>query len=440
MTNTGTTSRLRTLLTLVASALFLVMLLAFGARWKLNQRSHAAGDVLVAEARALTLASERVTRPPHTDEPLPGTLAEALGPLMPEVVRLYDSQPKPPEPVSQACAEVREGKRPLAELPRECREALEQGRPLMQRVLRTSRAEAGGLPEGLRALDDPHHPNQRVGMVALQNILKLAALDIRFQLEAGQADAALETCLDGLALARDLAAGSTLLGAMVSAAGHGILFPPCSEALNHASLKDVQRAEVALRHIREGQAPLSSALRYERVYMPLAVAGWQLDRGQLEALPAGARALATQNLATLDIPPVVGPLLLRHAWLKMMELTGQAMPLMDLPAAQRSARLAAVAKAAGNSLNPLLRMDWPDYERYAARADKQRAQLDLLLALAVEKVRRGESRVWPEPLPPLYEREVLLPTALKLQPAEGGVVRIIPEAADLQELAVTPTP
>ncbi|AKJ06329.1 Hypothetical protein AA314_07955 [Archangium gephyra] len=81
------------------------------------------------------------------------------------------------------------------------------------------------------------------------------------------------------------------------------------------------------------------------------------------------------------------------------------------------------------------------YEESATRVDGQRARVDLLLALALVKAHRAEHGTWPTTLPPLHpERAVLLPTALKLQPAEGDTLRLIPEAAGLQELALTATP
>ncbi|PTL77842.1 hypothetical protein [Vitiosangium sp. GDMCC 1.1324] len=447
MTTPSAASKLRTICIIVVSSILVVVLVAFGARWRLEQRAHEAADVLVADARERTAAAEHVARPSHVDEPTSGTLAEALGPLMPELIALYDSQPRPSEAVGEACSDVRDGVRPLSELPRECREALEKGRSLVQRTLRTSRAAVGGLPEGLRIFDDPKHPYQRTALLPIQNILKLAALEMRFQTEQGQADAALESCLDGLALARDMGYGNALIGAMVSASGHDLLFFPCAEALDHATPGARRRAQVALRRIRASLAPFSSALRDERVYMPLLTAGWTLDRNQLDALPAGARAVATEVNAYMayitptNMPPLVVRALMQEAWPISQKLNDQAIAVADLPPAQRSARLVTLGRAFERSWNPFLRGDGPDYELFAGRLDKQRARLDLLLALALVKEHRAESGTWPSAPPPLYsEREVLLPTALKLQPAEGGKLLLFSEALKPEELSVTATP
>ncbi|WP_257456085.1 hypothetical protein [Archangium lipolyticum] len=442
MTTPGATSRLPTLIIIVAGSLLLMLLLAFGAHWRLRQRAREAADVVVAETRERTAAAQRVVRPSHLDTPVPGTLAEALGPLVPELITLRDAEPTPSQEVDAVCADVRNGVRPVSELPRECREALDRGRPLMQRALRASRTEVGGLPEGLRILDDPRHPSQRTLLLPFLHILKLAALETRSQTARGEADAALETCLDGLALARDLSYGNALIGAMVSATGHKTLFFPCAEALDQASPTRRQQARLALRRIRAGMAPLSTALRDERVYMPLYQAGAMFDQEQLDALPAGARALAFH--ASAQNPDATGILareLLLQSWPLVHEYIGQALPLMDLPRDQRAPRLAALASTITSSWNPFLYENNDGYEKFATRVDNQRAQLDLLLALALVKQQRQESGTWPSEPPTLYPgQEVLLPTALKLQPGEGGKLVLYPEDMEPETLSVTATP
>ncbi|MFL5356673.1 hypothetical protein [Archangium sp.] len=448
MTTPSAKSRLPTVFIIVASSLLLVILLALGARWRLEQRSRETADEVVVEVRERIAAAERVVRPSHVDAPVPGTLAEALGPLMPELIALHDSEPKLSEKVDAACTDVRNGVRPVSELPHECREALDRGRPLMQRALKASRAEVGGLPEGLRLFDDPQHPYQRTGLSPLRRILELAALEARFQTARGEADAALETCLDGLALARDLSYGNALVGAMASVTSHRLLFFPCAEALDQASPGGRQRAEVALRRIRSSVAPLSTALCDERAYMPLYLAGGLFERSQLDALPAGARAVATQmsaqSQAAISMPPILAHEVRLHAWPLMHEHIGQAMAVMDLPPEQRNPRLAEQTRALMSSWNPLIgliRESTMSYGTFAARVDQQRAQLDLLLALALVKQQRAQSGTWPtEPLTLYPGQEVLLPTALKLQAGEGGKLLLSPEAMKPEELSVTAMP
>lgn len=439
------TSRFPTIFVIVAGSLLLILLLAFGARWRLERRAHETADEVVAEVHERIAAARRVVRPSHVDPPVPGTLGEALGPLMPELIALHDSEPKLPDEVDATCIDVRNGVRPLSELPRKCREALDRGRPLMQRALRASRAEVGGMPEGLRIFDDPQHPYQRTLLSPLMRILKLAALEARFQTARGEADAALETCLDGLALARDLSYGNALVGAMVSATSHGLLFFACSEALDRASPEGWHRAEVALRRIRPGVAPLSTAIRDERAYMPLYLAGALFDRSQLDALPAGARTLAaqmsTQTLASMTMPPFLAREALLHAWPLLHESAGRAIPVMDLPPEQRAPQLAEQTRAVMSSWNPFVRESTENYEQFATRVDKQRAQLDLLLALALVKQQRAQSGTWPSEPPMLYPgQQVLLPTALKLQRGEGGELLLFPEALKPEVLSVTATP
>ncbi|WP_143196085.1 hypothetical protein [Archangium sp. Cb G35] len=444
MTTQGATSRLPTLFILVAGSLSLVLLAALGARWRLERRAHQAADEVVAEVHERLAAAERVVRSSHVDEPLPGSLAEALGLLMPELIAFHDSEPQNPEEVDTACAEVRDGVRPVSELRRECHEAVDRGRPLMRRTLEASRREVGVLPEGLRIFDDPQHPYQRTLLLPLMRMLKLAALEVRLQTARGEADAAVETCLDGLALARDLSYGNAIIGSMVSATSHGFLFFSCAEAIDRASPGGQQRAEVALRRIRPSVAPLSTSLRDERAYMPLCLAGALFARSQLDALPPGARAAAIEmsakNLFAMDMPPILAREAMLHAWPLMHERIGQAIAVVDLPPDQRAPRLAEQTRAIMSSWNPLVSETIADYERFAVRVDKQRAQLDLLLALAVVKQRRAGSGTWPSGLPSLYPgQEVLLPTVLELQPGEGDSLLLLPEG-QTPELSVLATP
>ncbi|MFE8601327.1 hypothetical protein [Archangium violaceum] len=435
-----TASSARTILTIVAGSLLLLLVLAAAAFWRLDQRARKAGDEVVAEAQALE--SLRAVRPAHTDPPTAGSLAQALGPLMPEILALRKTEPPLEEPVNTLCQEVRDGKRPVAELPGVWRESLERGRPLMQRVLRASRAEEGGLPDGFQALGDPNHPYQQRGLLAFQHVLKLTALEMRVQLEGGRADAALEHCLDGLALSRDLGHGTGLIGAMISAAGYTILFQPCADALQRASPEGLKQATVALRRIREGLSPLSSAMRPERIYGPLSAFGQVLTPEQRDALPAGARALMGQGLAYLGVDvPVFAPVLMRHALVEYMRLEEELIPLVDRPPAARKARFDALAREAEQSWNPLVHMGLPDYSKYAARVDRQRAQADLLLALALVEAHRVEHGTWPAALPVLYpEHPVPLPTAVALQPGEAGTLVLVPEEAHLQQLSAVLDP
>ncbi|MCY1080841.1 resistance to Congo red protein [Archangium lansingense] len=438
---TSTKSTLRTILTLLAGCVLLVLVMMLGTYWRLKYRSRQAGDVLAAEAWALTTASERVARPSHTDPPLPGTLHEALEPLMPELrsLRADEGMLSSDNTLLQQYEDVQHGRRPLSELPGPYRELFEQDRLLMQRALRASRTEMGGLPKGLRDLDEPDH---RVSIELFSSVFGLAALDVWSHLENGQAGAALETCLDGLALSRDVAYGSGTSGARISASGYESLFHPCANALGRATPEGRKQATLALRRIREGLRPLSWALREESVSFSLNLAGEVLAPEQLEALPEGARYQALHPPSSCMEPDLKFLIYVLHDWPKRMEYLQQAAPLMDLPSEQRHARLVALERLSESMWALGAGASWASsYEESAAHVDGQRARVDLLLALALVKAHRAEHGTWPTTLPPLHpEREVLLPTVLKLQPAEGDTLRLVPEATALQELALTATP
>jgi hypothetical protein len=433
--------RPRTLLLLVATPLLLLALLGVAILWRLDRQVHQAGDELVAEVRAFS--SVQPIRPPHTDTPAPGTFAEGIGPLMPELIRLFKAEPQLTEQSRELCKDVRDGKRPLSALPSQCREALERGRTLLPRALLAARAERAGLPEGLRALDDPTHPNQDRGMISLVHIARLAALESRLQLEEGRPDTAVELCVDALAFSRDLGHGGGLIAAMVSVAGHDMLFLPCANALDRASPASREQAAVRLRRIREGLSPLSQAMRAERLYMPLALFGSVLEPDQLGALPPGAKAIISHHgIATWpDGPALLSPFLMQHALLEMLPLYRQIEAAVDLPPSARAARLDTVRLAAMGSWNPIVQESITDFGTYAARVDRQRAQMDLLLALALVKSSRAAGGAWPTALPALFpEREVLHPTALRLREDESGRLLLVPVNADLEELALRATP
>ncbi|MFY0570345.1 resistance to Congo red protein [Archangium lansingense] len=439
---TSTKSTLWTILTLLAGCVLLVLVMMLGTYWRLKYRSRQAGDVLAAEAWALTTASERVARPSHTDPPLPGTLHEALEPLMPELrsLRADDGMLSSDNTLLQTYEDVQHGRRPLSELPGPYRELFEQDRLLMQRALRASRAEMGGLPKGLRDLDEPDH---RGSIELFSSVFGLAALDVWSQLENGQAGAALETCLDGLALSRDVAYGSGTSGARISASGYESLFHPCANALGRATPEGRKQATLALRRIREGLRPLSWALREKSVSFSLDLVGEVLAPEQIEALPEGVRYQVLNPRSSCMEPDRRLIFYFLHDWPKWMEYHRQVAPLMDLPSEQRHARLVALERLSESMwVEGIDVASWgSSYEESAAHVDGQRARVDLLLALALVKAHRAEHGTWPTTLPPLHpEREVLLPTVLKLQPAEGDTLRLVPEATALQELALTATP
>jgi len=126
---------------------------------------------------------------------------------------------------------------------------------------------------------------------------------------------------------------------------------------------------------------------------------------------------------------------MRHAFVEIMRFEERMVPLVDLPAPTRNARFDTLNQEIADSWNPLVRMAVPDLGKFATRVDQQRTQLDLLLALALVEVHHAENGTWPSALPPLYpEREVLLPTAVRLQPGEAGALLLAPEEAALQRL------
>ena len=73
--------------------------------------------------------------------------------------------------------------------------------------------------------------------------------------------------------------------------------------------------------------------------------------------------------------------------------------------------------------------------------DEARADLDLLLALALARQYRVEHGEWPSTLPPLYpEPAPLNVTALRLEPGTQGTLEVRVDESSLEEMARYATP
>lgn len=434
MTETSPPSWTRVLLGIIGVPLVLVLALALVATWRLEKRVWDVGTALIDGARALEAA--RWPRPSHVDTPTPGTFGQALAPLMAELRAFKATAPKLSEDERQRCRDVRDGRQPVSELPQVCQAWLERDRSLVERVLKTARTEEAGPPEGLRTLAPPTHPDHE-SLLVFMDVLRLTALEVRLRADRGQADSALELCLDGLALARDLGHGTGLIGAMTSSTGDKLLYLPCTSALRGASPAALLQAVKTLRRIREGLSPFSSAMHQESILLPVLTLGEALDPQQVKQFPVGAQALmaASSALFEPETLPIVRSLLLRDALLELFPIHQRMVPLMDLPAALRDPRLEEELNRMEHSRNPLVSLAPSSYAAFARRVDQQRAWLDLLVALALVRSHRAEHGEWPSTLPPLYpEHAVLLPTPLRLQPGPGDTLTLVPEEVTLREL------
>lgn len=408
-------------LLLIGGTVFLLGLLAVATWERMAFQVHERTRALTAEFH--TLSATSWPRPSHVTAPTPGTFVQGLEALGPELASF-----KGDEGVAESgeCLDVIQGRRPVSELSSPCRKQLETHRALLGRLLRLSRTETLGHPTASQPLS-----HARASWDEVRELLYLAALETRLQAEGAQSDAAVETCLDALALARDLGAVGTY-SLELSLRATGWLFLPCQTALARASSPRVRAASDALRHLREGWSPLSLVLQRSTV-------GHHLGYACVIFSPEERARLPEPYRACLKPRPSCQPHLDRQAWwfrnhtfLRGLENDTQGIAVVDLPSAQRVPRLAALTQLRRSSWNPMLSWYRDDHGEFADKADLQRAQMDLLLALTWVRAYRAEHGEWPQALPALYaEGSVLRPTRLSLQPGTEDTLEVLVDDVDL---------
>jgi hypothetical protein len=367
-------------------------------------------------------------------------------PLLPEAFKLPepepDSVPRPQgedEAASEAwsrafaalheqCREVASGTAPLETMPPPCRKELEEGREIMRRVLAATHAKKGGLPAGAGSLsrtDSYLHPS---GMSALGRVVQLAALETRLLLAAGRREQAVDTCLDALALSRELSLGGGLHGGKLSASTQELAYRPCAAALDAASVERKRQALEQLARLWEGLPPPSALLREESVFQQLAVFGPEFFPPEaLSRLPPAGRTLIESRGGWFYFPSRIGhPLLRQYLWRRNASLFDAMADKADLPPAERQRAFTRLdadhALLAGHpgAVSAL------KYHRELASLDSQRVQAAMLVALVQVDIARAEQGRWPAPLPDGAAQP------LRLEVLSGQEARLIPGDAALE--------
>jgi hypothetical protein len=400
----------RPLLAILGGALA-VVLTSMGGLAYLTLRTGPLEERLVREAREL--ARVESSRPSHVTPALPGSFAERLEPLVAGLPRVYRERPEAAVPGGEwPCRAVVEGSAPASALPPVCRESLERSRALLRQVLEATRAEVGGLPETLWGMADSGHGEPGPG---LMHLARLGALETRLLLAEGRAEEAVATCLDTLALSRELTLGGGLLGQMFSATSHDLAYRPCADALDGAPGEVKRAAAAQLARLAEGFAPLSRTLREESVALQLMFFGKLLSARTLAALPGSFRALTG-----MDVPS--NPLDARLAWHKLVKVFDAMVPVADGQPGTRQREFADIDARDDGALYTVEGPEAEAYHRYAERLDVRRIQHDALLVLAEVDLKRAETGRWPEVLS--RSSLVLEPSGLGeavLRPCDSGL-------------------
>ena len=399
---------------------------------------------LVREANAFEGAAH--PRPAHVIPPVSGTFAQAVEPLLPEVLQVPEPEPdsvarpqEDDEAASEAwsraftmlheqCRKGASGMAPLETMPLPCRKELENGRELMRRVLDATHAEIGGLPAGVGSLsrsDFSLHPS---GMRALSRVVQWAALESRFLLAAGHPEQAVDTCLDALALSRELSLGGGLHGGKLSAKAQEAAYRPCAAALDAAPVRRKKQALEQLARLWEGLPPPSALLREESVFQQLAVFGPEFFPTEaISRLPPAGRTLITSRGGWFYFPDRLGhPLLRQYLWRRNVSLFDAMVSEADLPPLERQRTFTRLDAQYGLLASLPGAVHAVEYQRELAAMDVQRLQAVVLVTLVQVDIARVEQGLWPATLPEGAEQ------LLRLEVLSGQEARLVPGDAALE--------
>ncbi|MBE4747279.1 hypothetical protein G4177_03695 [Corallococcus sp. ZKHCc1 1396] len=396
--------------------MLLFVLMSLGVLASQRLRTGALEARLVRELNTLTHAGH--PRPAHVSPTRAGTFGTALAPLLPALVRPGPAAPPTPEEAAR-CEAVTEGRSPISDLPASCREALEQGRPLMRQVLAATHAESGGLPEELRPVSGPDVARREALTQALRRVLEQAALETRLLVARGDADPAVDTCLDALALSRELALGGGLAGQRLSAHGYARAWRACADALDAASVPRKRQAVSQLTRLHEGFPPVSLTLHEDSLAEQLLTFRDLLSDDARSLLPP----------AWLDAPSLPGALSRRLQWRQWVTDSDDLRAVVDQPVEARRRALGALAsrRAAAHLRReeaPSARQLSQDMEALDLRALRSEA----LIALAEVDVARAERGQWPKTLATKTTSLVLEPVDASQATLRSCVRGLTPEA------------
>lgn len=385
---------------------------------------------LVREVQALSRA--RYVRPSHVLPAMPGSFARHAEPLMDAVVALYRARPRARGEAEwltgQPCRDEvdADDAREEKALSEECLAELEQGRPLLARVLMATHAEEGGLPASMGVLAPLDHPHASEGKVALVYLVHLAALETRLRLARGLGSDAVDTCLDGLALARELELGGGMEGQLLAATGQGLIYRSCADALDRAPVERKRLALLQLRRLAEGFTPFSVALRHESLVLQLFHFQPLLTQEALAALPRESLELFPRALREME-EHSSSPVGFRRAWWKTVAVFDALIEAADLPPAARQRAFERVEDWEDGWLGPVDGPEVGNYAGYAERLDLRRMRHDALVALTEVDLARAERGHWPE----AAARQ--LGSAFVLEPVDATEARLKPCSRTLSE-------
>jgi len=376
---------------LVASALLVLGVLALGA---LHLRGLSLRSQLAARVQKIHAGIERLS---HVPNPTPGVAGDAMLPALERLNSLIKPMGLRIDP---ACLRVARGQAAWSSLPIRCRTAVTATLPIWQALLAATHARLAGGPDGFSiGRGDPassHHRDPAVtDYLYLGSATYLLVLALREQLERGQVSEALSTCVDGLALGRDLAHGGHHLQVRWGASMQFQLLQPCIAALEAGDAAGRRDALARIEAVRAGMPAFADLILNDSTDELI----W-LSRPSDESNRVSAAIERTKR----DFD-----LLRRDRQAKRLaevadEVRVARQRVMDAAAAADRER-DREGKTVADSLGQLTK----EVDRFS----NQRLELDVLIATAAALVHRDREGRWPTSIAELRPRTVGEPIKLE---------------------------
>lgn len=385
--------------------------------WMLLAVLAVARDDSAAAQRALSrdtrsLAARQYPRRTHAPPWIPGSFGEGVQPYLPILIEAYEAWDAQPKEVQRVLREVIRLELPVASLPAEAQ--LDRLRPAVEGMLLATHRGRGDPPErfeGFRSLT----------VSALVHGGMLGLVLLAHQLEEGAPEAALSTCLDALALGRDLAFGTSLMPRSLGAGIQSLALPGCAAAIARSSVAAQRLALDAILTIRQGLPPFSDTVFVDQVINELHVFAFAIS--ELDALPPEAREIVLQARASVGSKHWAAPWISRDGWSEWLRLRPDLEWIGAWPEVEQARWFKVHRTSSMLSLNPIVSSRLPDYEGHVARSLGGRRSLNALALATVFELHRDRFGTYPRSSEALPEYETIFEDepSIELQFEDDGI-------------------
>ena len=382
--------RFRTVAAISAAGVIAIGLLVacVGVRWFLDTSAEA--EALIAEVRRYT--EDRRERPTHVEEPVEATFGELLSPHLAGLLDAHLRFKAMSDEDMKALKSFLENG--AGRLPAEAEAVARDHARDMRGALRATHASVAMPLDGMNFLGDPDDPLMDDGYLRIQAAGRIAGIEMRRLIAAGEHEEAVSVCVDAFALARDAEYGGALVGRMVGVAVISFVRESCAEALDAAALPVKERALRSLLVIRQAERETSEVVLENFAYEELDWFGFLFTEEERQALSPNARKILEVRTRPRRLGEWLGAI---DGWPKTRAAIRRYAAACDEPTLRRNARLeqGALRISPEHELNPFPRTVIPDVRRMDDRHRRGRAHLDHVIAAVAADIYRARHGKWP---------------------------------------------